>query len=108
MLDNLDIRDADYGVWRPEYSRHSYHGVHFDNVPGKVHYGFTGQAPNDEADFPRPLDSIDDLPPVTVITNVRQNGFGLVVRGATSDDGNVKRVSVNGTEAKALASNYSQ
>jgi RNA polymerase sigma factor (sigma-70 family) len=108
LIDGLDIHDADYGVWRPEYDRHAYRGVHFDNVPAKVHYGFAGVAPNREADFPRPLDPVDDLPPVTVITQVRQEGGKVVVRGTTSDNGTVKKVLVNDREARSLAPNYSQ
>jgi hypothetical protein len=108
VLDHLDIHNADYGVWRPEYNQHSYRGIHFDNVPAKSHYSQVFVAPNKEADFPKPLDPVDDLPPVTVITHVCQAEGKLVVRGTTSDNGTVKRVSVNGQEAKALAPNYSQ
>jgi hypothetical protein len=108
MLDNLDIHNADYGVWRPEYNRHAYLGIRFDNVPRKTHYSQVLVAPNKEADFPKPLDPVDDLPPVTVITHVRQAGRKLVVRGTTSDNGMVKRVTVNGHKARALTPNYGQ
>jgi RNA polymerase sigma factor (sigma-70 family) len=108
LLDNLDIHNADYGVWRPEYNRHAYRGLRFDNVPAKTHYSQVLVAPNNEADFPRPLDPVDDLPPVTVITHVRRAGGNLVVRGTTSDNGTVKRVSVNGQNARALAANHAQ
>jgi hypothetical protein len=47
---------------------------------------------------------VDDLPPATVITSV-VNG---VVRGTTSDNGAVKRVVVNGREAKATAPNFAE
>jgi RNA polymerase sigma factor (sigma-70 family) len=108
MLDNLDIHNADYGVWRPLYNRHAYRGIRFDNVPEKSHYSQVSVAPNREADFPKPLDPVDDLPPTTVITHVRQTEGKLVVRGTTSDNGTVKKVSVNGKEAKALAENFSE
>lgn len=49
------------------------------------------------------LDPIDDLPPVTVITHVRKDGDRLHVRGTTSDNGTVKRVTVNGTAARAIS-----
>jgi hypothetical protein len=59
--------------------------------------------------FPKLLDPVDDLPPTTVITHVRQAGGGRVtVRGTTADNGTVKRVVVNGTEAKALAPNFAE
>jgi hypothetical protein len=54
--------------------------------------------------FPDLLAPVDDLPPATVITSVSKG----VVRGTTSDNGVVKRVLVNGVEAKATAPNFSQ
>jgi hypothetical protein len=105
MLDRVDIREADYRVWRPQYNLHAYRGIPF---PQKPIAGLGGDAPNDEAEFPKPLDPVDDLPPVTVVTHARRAGGKLVVRGTTSDNGAVKRVSVNGREAKPLAANYSQ
>jgi hypothetical protein len=55
-----------------------------------------------DVEFPELLFPVDDLPPATVITSV-SNG---VVRGTTSDNGIVKRVLVNGKEAKATAPNF--
>jgi hypothetical protein len=60
-------------------------------------------------EFPHVLDPVDDLPPATVITHVlHQEGGRLLVRGVTSDNGIVKKVVVNGQEARALAANYSE
>jgi hypothetical protein len=62
-----------------------------------------------KVEFPRVLDPIDDLPPATVITHVMHQEDGrMLVRGATSDNGTVKKVIVNGQEAKALSPNYSE
>lgn len=60
-------------------------------------------------EFPKVLDPIDDLPPATVITHVatRQDGK-RIVRGTCSDNGEVKKVTVNGQEAKATAANFSE
>lgn len=59
--------------------------------------------------FPQLLDPVDDLPPATVITHVEQTAPGrLRVRGTTSDNGTVKRVFVNGREAKATAGNFAE
>jgi len=55
-----------------------------------------------DVEFPELLSPVDDLPPATVITSVT-NG---VVRGTTCDNGVVKRVLVNGREAKATAPNF--
>jgi len=62
-----------------------------------------------EAEFPKLLDPVDDLPPTTVITHIRKlPGGKLAVRGSTADNGTVKRVLVNGKEAKALAANFTE
>jgi hypothetical protein len=61
------------------------------------------------AAFPKPLDPVDDLPPATVITFVGSPANGkLIVRGTTSDNGSVKRVLVNGREARPLATNFAE
>lgn len=52
-------------------------------------------------DFPKVLDPVDDLPPATVITHVVRSGEKLLVRGTCSDNGDVKKVVVNGQEAQA-------
>ncbi len=54
-----------------------------------------------EVPFPKLLDPVDDLPPATVITHVRRlEGGKVVVRGIASDNGTIKRVTVNGEAAK--------
>ncbi len=54
--------------------------------------------------FPRLLDPVDDLPPATAITYVGPPAAGkVVVRGTTSDNGAIKRVVVNGREARLSA-----
>src|SRR5207249_900179 len=59
--------------------------------------------------FPKVLDPVDDLPPTTVITHVRRAAAGkVVVRGTTADNGTVKRVVVNGQEARALTPNFAE
>jgi hypothetical protein len=108
LLEDLDIHNAEYGVWRPEYNRHAYRGLHFDQVPENTRYGFGGVAPNKDADFPNPLQPVDDLPPVTVITHVRKVPGKVVVRGTTSDNGSVRRVLVNGRQAQALTPNFAE
>ena len=58
--------------------------------------------------FPHLLDPLDDLPSATVITHVAAGAGRVVVRGTTSDNGTVKRVLVNGREARALAENFAE
>jgi hypothetical protein len=59
-----------------------------------------------EVAFPDPLKPVDDLPPTTVITSVSRSGGRLLVRGTAADDGAIRRVSVNGREARAVGPNF--
>jgi len=59
-------------------------------------------------EFPQVLNPVDDLPPATVITHVVRKGEQLVVTGTCADNGEVKKVVVNGQEAKATGPNFSQ
>jgi hypothetical protein len=52
-----------------------------------------------DVDFPTLLNPVDDLPPITVITHVAKQEDKLLVRGSASDNGEIKRVIVNGQEA---------
>jgi hypothetical protein len=74
------------------------------------HFGMvTVVAEVSKIDFPKLLDPIDDLPPTTVITHIRNlGGNKLQVRGTTADNGTVKCVLVNGQEAKSLAANFAE
>ena len=110
MLDRLDVHDSDYGVWRPEYNRHVYHDVVIDKVPPAHQYAFvSGPPPAAGADFPAPLTPVDDLPPATVMTEVLPAASGkLLIRGTTSDNGEVTQVTVNGHDVKQLAPNYAE
>jgi hypothetical protein len=110
LLDKLAIHNADYGVWRPVYDRHAYREVAFTEVKPQTHYAFTSGPPgNVEADFPRPLSPVDDLPPITVITHVAPAAGGkATVRGTTSDNGAVKDVTVNGLAARSLSANFAE
>jgi len=52
---------------------------------------------------------VDDLPPTTVITHARTlPGGKVLVKGTTTDNGTVKRVLVNGKEAKAVTANFGE
>jgi RNA polymerase sigma factor (sigma-70 family) len=61
-----------------------------------------------DVEFPKLLDPIDDLPPTTVITQVQRSAGKLTVRGVASDNGTIKRVLVNGKEARALRDNFAE
>jgi hypothetical protein len=61
-----------------------------------------------KVNFPKLLDPVDDLPPASAILHVKKEGGKLVVRGMTGDNGTVKRVLVNGVEAKATRDNFAE
>jgi hypothetical protein len=58
--------------------------------------------------FPAFPEIVDDLPPATIITHVTKKDGKLIVRGSTTDNGTVKKVLVNGKEAKSTAANFSE
>jgi hypothetical protein len=62
----------------------------------------------DKVAFPKMPEPVDDLPPATVITHVEQQGTKLIVRGVTSDNGTVVRVTVDGKQAKATRPNFAE
>ena len=62
-----------------------------------------------EIPFPELLHPVDDLPPQTIITSVVKQADGkLLVRGTSADNNGIKRVSINGQDAKSVGSNYSE
>jgi hypothetical protein len=108
LVDRMDIHNAEYALWRPVYRRHAYRRINLDRITVHKEFAAEGTAPR-EADYPGPLDPVDDLPPATVITHVARVGAGkLRVRGTTSDNGTVKRVLVNGRPARARAANFAE
>lgn len=110
ILDGFDAYDGEYGIWRPEYVRHAYRELSFGKVKPELHYAFVdGESPVGRADFPAPLTPIDDLPPTTVITHVLAAEPGkLLVRGTTSDNGQVSKVTLNGQDVRQLAPNVAE
>jgi hypothetical protein len=83
-----------------------------DGSDYKEEVGLTGDesrvAKVKDVPFPELLHPVDDLPPATVITSiVRRSNGKLLVRGSSSDNGTIKRVVVNGQEAKATSANFS-
>ncbi|HEY3787275.1 MAG TPA: G8 domain-containing protein [Urbifossiella sp.] len=61
-----------------------------------------------DASFPQLLDPVDDLPPATVITGVTRAKGKVMVRGTCVDNGEVKKLTVNGRAAKPLAPNFTE
>ena len=109
MLDGLDVHHAEYALWRMNYDRGAVRATKFDDISVNPDFSPQKGTRPAEADFPKPLDPVDDLPPTTVITQALvQNDGSLLVRGTTADNGMVKRVVINGREAKALGENFAE
>lgn len=108
LVDGLDIYNAEYALWRANYDHHAYRGITQNTITVNADFSPQGKAPR-EADFPKPLDPVDDLAPTTVITHTRKQADGKwLVRGTTSDNGGVKSVRVNNVEARALRPNFAE
>jgi hypothetical protein len=106
LLENVDIRQAEYGIWRPVYNKHAYASIAFTDVPDPLQFAFEPKGRPKLGDR-QPLDGlVDDLPPTTVITHVKKVGNTLHVRGVTADNGDVAKVIVNGVPAKSTRPNF--
>jgi hypothetical protein len=106
LVDQMRISQAAYGIYKPGRNRIVYRQLSTtgqnDGVP-------EAREARDEA-FARAFASlVDDLPPATVITHVGKADAGkLVVRGVSSDNGTIKRVLVNGQEARPRVANFAE
>jgi hypothetical protein len=109
LVDGMDIWNSDYEVWRINFDRHAYRKVNIRQVTNpNTLIAHKGARPK-EADYPGPLKPIDDLPPITVITQITAAAEEKVlVRGTTADNGTVKRVVVNGREARSLRADFAE
>lgn len=114
LVDGVDIYNFHYGFYNPLYKDTCYRRITYEkNVnPGKVearlNQGGKGKRA-DEASYPKPLDPVDDRPPVTVMTFAARRADGSVVaRGTTADDGVVTKVVVNGREAKSTRGSFAE
>lgn len=107
LLENLDVQNAEYGIWRPVYNKHAYESVKFLDVPEQLMYAFEPKG-RPKLGERKPLDPVDDLPPISVITHVLPQATKLLVRGVTSDNGTVTKVTVNGVAAKATRANFAE
>jgi hypothetical protein len=81
--------------------------VRLDQIAISPEFSPTGVKPV-EAQYPRPLTPVDDLPPVTVITAATVADGKWIVRGTTVDNGAVESVTVNGRTARAVRENFAE
>jgi hypothetical protein len=111
IVDNFNVFNSEYCLWFVPWEKHAFRGIHLTevkeaNFPGK---GVRDAGLPKEDGFPNGMEMVDDMPPQTVITQVKPDSAGkLLVRGTSSDNGDIKRVLVNGKEAKALRPNFAE
>jgi hypothetical protein len=109
MIDGLTVHSSEYGLWRMNYEECALHNIKFDNIEVKTDFAPYKATIPAEADYPKPLDPVDDQPPFTMITRASRQADGAwQVRGTTTDNGTVKRVDVNGCEAHAVRANFAE
>ena len=104
----LDLYDSQYGVWRTVIDHHEYANMKMERIISNgVFFPRPGRARTDEI---ANLEPVDDLPPATMITSVRADRLigRLVARGVSIDDGEIRRVSVNGVAARPLRPNFAE
>ncbi|MBN9118200.1 MAG: G8 domain-containing protein [Planctomycetes bacterium] len=112
FLDGVDVFRAEYGIWRSVMDRHTYKNVSFKEIRNKdLHMPFSIGAPaeDDETgkEYFRGIPGFtDNLPPTTVVTSVVRSGSKVLVRGTTADTSAVRKVTVNGVEARATRDNF--
>jgi hypothetical protein len=107
LVDGLSIAYSDYGIWRPKYDRHAYHDLKIHQTRWAV-FSESGKKP-EPAQFPAPLDPVDDRPPVSVITRIdTTNARRIVVRGVAVDDSAVRSVLVNDRKAHPLTHDFAE
>jgi hypothetical protein len=126
-IDGLRIHFCGYEVYRARYNGQDYQNVKFTGISGKwtvtglddyvsvgklnrnrlpgfpAGTGAGGTALADPEVEAVKLTPVDDLPPITVITSVRAEVKGLLVRGTVSDNTDGSTVTVNGTAATVAA-----
>jgi hypothetical protein len=109
-IENADFYDCLYGMWRCVLDGHEHNGVRYEEVKTPLFFPRHARAEAGSDDTPYPEDRpVDDLAPATVITSAARAGSGVVrVRGTTADNGLVKRVVVNGAEARAVGPNFTE
>jgi hypothetical protein len=112
FLDGVDIFRAEYGIWRSVMDRHTYKNISFKEIRNKdLHMPFSIGVPSEDdetgKEYFRGIPGFtDNMPPSTVITSVARKGGKVYVRGTTADSSDVRKVTVNGVEARATRDNF--
>jgi G8 domain len=101
LVDGLNIDRTKYGIFKATGDVHTYRrvSIHRTFMAGSGPAGSAGETPE--------LDPHDDQPPRTVVTHVGElTGGKRLVRGTSTDNGSIRRVLVEGREARALEPDF--
>lgn len=110
-IDGFTAYDINYVFWRSNVSGNDYNNLHLSDIHVSTFLNPWGLGPSRENKLLY-LDPVDDLPPVTTITNWKWLDGGLLrVSGVAVDNTGVREVIVNGKPAtleNGLVCNWSQ
>ncbi|HAH44030.1 G8 domain-containing protein [Gimesia sp.] len=110
-LEDFDMHDCAYGLWRCVMHRHEHRRLSFSEVNTTVFFPRAAGDSNYSYSLKDyfDLEPKDDLPPVSVITRVETMPSGQIrVRGVTSDNYDVKQVLVNDQPVSPTADNFQE
>lgn len=110
-IEDAEIHDCAYGLWRCVMHRHEYLRVNFSQVNTTVFFprgaGDSNYIYSTKDYFD--LEPVDDLPPITVITRVEPvSSHSVRVTGVTSDNFDVAQVTVNDLPVISREGNYQE
>jgi hypothetical protein len=110
MIEGAEFYDCLYGMWRCVLDGHEHKRVHYTEVDNPLFFPRHVKTEPVSDGRPYPEDRpVDDTPPSTVVTHVREIAPGvLLVRGTSTDDYDIKRVMVNDTPARATRANFAE
>lgn len=102
MLDGYSMHVGDYAHWRQNFTGHAYRNVVISAIDAPPVSETRKGAPPIEADFPKPLDPIDDQPPLVIVTSAADGR----IQGAAVDEGGIKNLTCNGKPVQSKRSQY--
>ncbi len=109
-IEGAEFYDCLYGMWRCVLDGHEHNGVRYEEVKTPLFFPRHAKKAVGSEDTPYPEGRpVDDLAPATVVTSASQIAPGVVrVRGSAADNGQVKRVIVNGVQARPVSANFAE
>lgn len=113
FLDGLDVFRSDVGIWRSIMDRSGFRNLTMrDMRVNDIHNPLSMAAPTKEESergvFRGMSSFTDSMPPTTVITSAVRDGSVLRVRGSVADTSDIKRVIVNGKQARSTRGSFAE